>query len=587
MANHLKSLNRKTIAPQRSWEEAVKEFQQALEEERDERNRLTALWDALACQAAAIQTLETQLLSDSDQITAREHLRELDLQKTALDSYAMHISQQIAIQQVSIHDHRAQTPGRLASLFAPRVRRIWKKHHQTLLKTLQQLQITKQNTLDELQRTHGLREAQHARLEAHAETRCRLERAQEVYWQTRHDVQDRFPVGIDPDLSDSERELATPWADPDWSSARIRTFFAALNVRKAFIEHAASKLLANIHLLAKVLRGAIPPNESFEVVYRTAYETLFLMVPVISSTFASMERMFGSALSAESFGWVLIDEAGQAAPQEAVGALWRARHAVVVGDPLQLEPITHLPISVEAALAHHYAMTDRIYSPSCSSVQRMADRSAVLGTTVSLVEGESLWVGAPLRVHRRCQEPMFSISNRIAYENTMVYGVRPAAQSWLRSTWIDVHGQQAEGHWIPDEGVACTALLRYLITVQDIPPDAIMVISPFLDVVRKLREIGKTFHLNPSHVGTIHTVQGKEAPVVVLTLGGNPERPGAKDWASATPNLLNVAVSRAQTRLYVIGHRSEWNLRPHFHQAVQLLPFAEYPRTFQSPTSRP
>lgn len=29
-------------------------------------------------------------------------------------------------------------------------------------------------------------------------------------------------------------------------------------------------------------------------------------------------------------------------------------------------------------------------------------------------------VGVPLLVHRRCEEPMFSISNAIAYENLMV-----------------------------------------------------------------------------------------------------------------------------------------------------------------------
>ena len=39
---------------------------------------------------------------------------------------------------------------------------------------------------------------------------------------------------------------------------------------------------------------------------------------------------------------------------------------------------------------------------------------------------------------------------------------------------------------------------------------------------------------------------------MVLVLGSNPQRPRARRWARPKPNLVNVVLSRAKRRLYVI-----------------------------------
>jgi superfamily I DNA and/or RNA helicase len=65
-------------------------------------------------------------------------------------------------------------------------------------------------------------------------------------------------------------------------------------------------------------------------------------------------------------------------------------------------------------------------------------------------------------------------------------------------------------------------------------------------------------------VGTVHTMQGKEANAVIIVLGGNPERLKARTFAIGSPNLLNVAVTWARRRLYVIGNRRTWGTAPYF-----------------------
>ena len=72
-------------------------------------------------------------------------------------------------------------------------------------------------------------------------------------------------------------------------------------------------------------------------------------------------------------------------------------------------------------------------------------------------------------------------------------------------------------------------------------------------------------------IGTVHTFQGKEEDTVLLVLGADREHSGAAQWAASKPNLLNVAITRAKRRFYVIGERSLWESLPYFEAAAQEL----------------
>lgn len=363
-------------------------------------------------------------------------------------------------------------------------------------------------------------------------------------------------------LPPDEKETRSPWTDAKWEEARVAVFMAAMDLHDSFIVHGGKPMINNLRGAIKIVRGEAPGKLPAGVA-KTLWSTLFLMVPLVSTTFASFANQF-KHLGREDLGFLLIDEAGQSAPQNAVGALWRSRRSLVVGDPLQLEPVVTVPDELQATLAAHTDVGLK-WLPSFTSTQALADASSAYGSYIG-----NTWVGAPLLVHRRCESPMFEISNAVAYDSAMVHAKKPALSSLAPSAWWDVTARDAENHWVPDEGRAVVRILDELLAEGASASD-VFLISPFKSVVSRLQQIAGQAEYDGLQAGTIHTVQGKEAKVVILVLGGNPGREGAKRWASQSPNLVNVAVSRAKHRLHVVGDRNAWQKYPYLSECADWL----------------
>lgn len=366
-----------------------------------------------------------------------------------------------------------------------------------------------------------------------------------------------------------------PWYSNQLKKLQSELFVAAMHVNEMFILRAnakSSRIKPSLDGFFQYLKGGTMVSQK-EI--EAMWKTFWLVIPVVSTTFASVSRMFAD-LGQGSIPWLFIDEAGQAVPQAALGAIWRARRVVVVGDPFQIEPVVTIPEVITKHINDYFNLDLSQVHPSLS-VQSMADRVNQYGWV-----SNDTWIGVPLRVHRRCLDPMFFIANKIAYQG-MMYNSTIAKEPEIRlqTHFVHVTGRVDGRHYVPEQGELVLKLLLDEISGSDQLPD-VFVISPFAEIPRKLKvklqkSLQEALKLDKensnilhdwlkSHVGTVHTFQGKQASGVILCLGLDEQSKGAASWASSKPNLLNVALTRAKHRFVAIGDKDIWLKQPYFSE---------------------
>lgn len=488
-------------------------------------------------------------------------------------------------------DHRNRRPGWFSWLLRRPAAKQWQAEKR-------KLERSEEDARQGLASLHAVRAREEAALAkareeaARAAARCNAARQAliEAVEKIRRAVEERHIAVLDESvwqLPYGRWHLVVPWLDEAAQQERRRLFTAAVQLHRAFVDAAARPLRHNLSALMWVFARRPPPGARAALL-PDLWASLFLVIPVISTTFASLGRMM-AGLPEQSLGWLLMDEAGQAVPQAAVGGLLRCRRVVAVGDPVQLEPVVEMPDGLVAAICQRHGVDPEMWAAPTASVQTLADRACHFQTVFETETG-SREAGIPLLVHRRCSEPMFTISNRIAYAGLMVPAKEPETSAALRhlgpSRWIHVTGSGCD-KWCEEEGQAALELLRQFPANAGLPD--LYILSPFVIVAQRMRmllrsvwrslpafagieeeNVDRWIH---QRVGTVHTAQGREADAVILVLGApRVEQTGARGWAGGKPNLLNVAVTRARNALYVVGNRDLWKSAGVFRQLVLGVP---------------
>jgi AAA domain len=287
-------------------------------------------------------------------------------------------------------------------------------------------------------------------------------------------------------------------------------------------------------------------------------KALSLLFPVITTSLLSVRNML--PWLEECIDRTIVDEAGMIPQHQTFPLLVRSRKAIIVGDPLQIEPV----ITLTKATREHYCQTafiDRGLKEN--DYQKYSPEEEYRATTYHRAAGASgedndKGQGICLIEHFRCQPSIIQYCNNIAN-----YGLDIKTEqktSALGTNLIAYHVEGSISAKVNQEEVtAICELIKHLKTQGYSLTEDIGVISAFRPQANALSEaLRKQFPelgQEKEVIGTVHTFQGSEKKVIIFsTTVCRPQDNNKANWINKRPNLLNVAVSRAKELFILVGN---------------------------------
>ncbi|HEU0179069.1 MAG TPA: AAA domain-containing protein [Blastocatellia bacterium] len=286
----------------------------------------------------------------------------------------------------------------------------------------------------------------------------------------------------------------------------------------------------------------------------------------------------------EFIDWLIIDEAGQVAPDVAGANFSLAKKALVVGDVMQLKPVRGITPGIDVANMkkknHSVAVSKEDVKAidaagfsvsegkvmAGGNVMKIAQRASRF-KTLKAREGER---GMFLAEHRRCAREIIEYCNELAYDGRLEPMRETESPLPLpRLGYAHINGEPEQKGNSRRNPVEARVIARWIEEHQEllkspygnIPIEKIVtVVTPFRLQAQLIKDELVNRKLGAIKVGTVHVLQGAECPVVLFsTVYGAGQPPS---FMNAEPNMLNVAVSRAKDSFLVFGnigvlHQSE------------------------------
>ncbi|WP_192878438.1 AAA domain-containing protein [Limnobaculum parvum] len=273
---------------------------------------------------------------------------------------------------------------------------------------------------------------------------------------------------------------------------------------------------------------------------------------------------------------LIIDEAGQVAPDTAAASFALAKRALVIGDVHQIKPVSNQSQMVDVGnMMQHQLLSHRDeYDALCQQ-----GRSVVDGSVMRIAQSASQYrylaeaePGMFLREHRRCFDEIISFCNELCYRGLLVpkrgrydalndsqlalpaFGylhIDGMAESPMGGSRINRLEAATIASWLAAKRTELET--AYHAKLEDI----VGVITPFKAQERLIAELCKAEGIKVGRgegemtIGTVHALQGAERKVVIFSAVYSRHNDGG--FIDADPSMLNVAVSRAKDSFLVFG----------------------------------
>lgn len=350
----------------------------------------------------------------------------------------------------------------------------------------------------------------------------------------------------------------------------------------------------------KEIRGAKDPrDEKFlkRTVRRATQDSYIrraMISPVSVSTFHSMPgnfSVFGPPGLDGKFPrfphWnfidlLIVDEAGQVSPEIAACSFALAKKALVVGDALQIEPVWSVQSFVDVGNAKAYGLCGSSEDEKAAFLN--TGMSASSGSLIKVAQRASPFHGDPKRApgmhlyeHRRCDDEIISYCNDLCYDGSLIpmrgEAKRPdASEAHLPALgYARVPGREerpgggsilnrmearAIAKWIHDNRPALEKHYSNPNAAKGIA-QIVAVVTPYRAQADAIESEIKSLGIDaPITVGTVHSLQGAERPVVIFSPTNSRHSAGKSRFWDQTPNMLNVAASRAKDGFLIFGDMS-------------------------------
>lgn len=276
------------------------------------------------------------------------------------------------------------------------------------------------------------------------------------------------------------------------------------------------------------------------------FKSLLNLYPVILTTNLSASS---SIPFEELFDVVIIDESSQCNIASILPLLMRAKTLVLVGDNKQLPPVITLDEKENSKLMKQLNV-DFKYSFKDNSIFDFYNGIIKDNAKVLLNE------------HFRCNPRIIDISNKFFYNSELKICTKDKDGDFIGVKYCDLNGkvEKGIGGKSISNSIEINSIKEYLILNKDyFINKSIGIITPFKEQKNKLDNMVKNLGdlANNVTVGTVHTFQGDEKDIIILSLVLTKGcKAGSIKWINKEKNIINVAITRAKELLYVVGDLS-------------------------------